>query len=156
MRLNISIPILALALFAPFVAGCGGGDEAPPPSKAAFIKQADGICKRMDIRVIRELKEFAQTHPKIENGPSEKGVTSIFVTTIALPEIQKEAESIAALPAPKGDEKEIEAIVSEIEAGIKETEKGDVTRIFTNDRGRFQNVYHMGTAYGFKACNEAL
>jgi hypothetical protein len=154
--------ILALALFASLSSGCGGGGEETlskkevPLSKGEFIKQADAICAQMDARVVARLKNFARTHPAIEQGPSAKGPTTAFVTSIVLPEIQQQAEDIEALPAPAGDEEKIEEIVSEIEAGVEETAQGDVTRIFTNDRGRFQQVYKLGTAYGFKVCNEAL
>jgi hypothetical protein len=38
------------ALLVAVLAGCGGHERKPPPSKAAFAKEADGICAKATTR----------------------------------------------------------------------------------------------------------
>lgn len=153
-RLTILIATLSLAGSAAACGGGGGGDA--PPTKAAFIKQADKLCQQMDLRVQRKLQNLLKAYPGLSPAGAQKAIAAKFITVFVLPEIRKEAQALAALQAPRGDQKTIEDYASEIQKGVKETEKGDVTRVFTNDRGRFQRIYFMGQKYGFKICNEPL
>lgn len=152
-RLTKHSPILAIAIFASLISGCGGSGGSAP-SKAEFIKQADDICVRMDATVLRGIKNLAKKYPALTKNVPEDAALEKAVSVVALPEIQKEAEEISALRAPKGDEQRIKAYAAEIEAGVNAAKKSPSK--FTNDYGPFKRINEVGTAYGFKSCNEPL
>jgi hypothetical protein len=145
-RTHLTISILTAAALC--AAGCG--EEEGTPSKAEFIKRADAICRHTDQTILVGLRNFTQRRPGAEGLPKK------VIATVALPAIQKEAEEIGSLAPPAGDEQKLRKFVSEIEAGVKEAEQGDVERTFNNDHGTFRRVNKLGTAYGFNACNEPL
>lgn len=141
--------VLALCGAAAILSGCGSsGDTTAALSKAQFIKQADAICRQADkqqnaalISAQKELKGKKQTQKEQEE----------LVTDVGLPPIQEEAEQIADLGAPKGDEDEIAAIVSGIEEAVDKAE-ADPSKALES----FARVDKMSTEYGFKDCAEAL
>jgi hypothetical protein len=150
IRLIIPIPALILAALVLFAGGCGGGSAEAAPSKAEFIKQADAICKRMDLALIGKLRQLEQSYP---GGRATEAVLVNFLRGIILPAIQKEVEDLETLQPPEGDEKKIQAITTGIEAGISGVEE-DPKSAVTDLRGPFLHAIKLADEYGFKQCNE--
>lgn len=140
--MNKSVPIMALisAALMLVAVGCGGGDDSTTSSltKAQFIKQADAICKKADAARLKAL--------------SETTGSQLEVLSAAMQPIQKQAEEIAALGAPSGDDEEIDAIVTEMEKGVEQAEKGGNANI----EKAFVKVDQLSGQYGFKVCASTL
>jgi hypothetical protein len=124
----IAISVLALAAVA---AGCGGGDDSSGSSsdsssattltKAEFIKEADAICGDANEQGETEAEEFAEendfTLEKASEEQLEDAVAAVFV-----PSLNQQAEEIAALGAPEGEEEQVEALTSSLEDAASEIE----------------------------------
>ncbi len=132
-------------------AGCGGGGSTTTTSaslsKAQFIKQADAICEQADKAQIVALTTATKgmssqqlKSPAVQAEVGEKGLQPLLV----------EAEEIAELGAPQGDEAKIAAIVEGIEKAVEKSE-GNPTVIEVS----FAPVNKLAALYGFKACSEA-
>jgi hypothetical protein len=167
---------LVLALFAALAialvaAGCGGGSSSsgstsdatadsggssteaessgPAPSKAAFIKEADAICGKADAVMTEEITDFAK-----ENGiaiekeePSEDQEVEIF-DAVVLPNIGRQAEEIAALTPPEGDEATVEDITDTLSSEVAEAEEVDGIP----DESTLEEASKKAKAYGLKTC----
>jgi hypothetical protein len=105
---------LAVALIA---AGCGSS-EPDPLTKAEFTKQGNSICKNSAEEREAKTSEAA----KEDKGGSEEEEFETFVADAALPPIQDMTEELAGLGVPKGDEKEVEAMVVAFEVGVEKLE----------------------------------
>lgn len=104
----------------------------------------------MDTRLYAKLQRIGRLYPE---GGSQQVVLEKFLLGVILPEIQQEARELGDLPAPKGDEENIQAITSKIEAGIENAED-DPTSTVTDLRGPFSAAIKSATEYGFEVCNE--
>jgi hypothetical protein len=140
----------ALAALAMLIAGCGGGggDTTEALTKAEFIKQGDAICKKGNVASQTEVEEFAK-----ENGfkleESNKAQAEEVVTEVLAPNLQRQAEELDALGAPKGDEAEIDALIVSLEEETAEFEK-DPTSFFKETA--LAKTIRLENAYGFKVC----
>lgn len=135
------------------VVGCGSSGDSPPLTKAEFIKQGDAICEKTDKKQTASLKSYSKQHPPKSN--TSKAAQEKLITTVGLPPIQTEAEELAALSAPSGDEEEIDAIVEGIEKAVEKGED-DPSSLLTASGGPFEPVNKLAGNYGFKACNNVL
>lgn len=144
--------VLVLAAFVALaVGGCGGGDSTSALTKAQFIKQADAICKKADET---QLNELGRVEQELTGNAASRKNQERLVTEGGLPPIQEEAEEIAALGAPSGDEDQVDAIVEAIEAGVVEGGE-DPEKL----ESAFAEADRLAKAYGFKekeGCEETL
>jgi hypothetical protein len=142
--------LFATVAVALLIAGCGGGsDTTSSLTKAEFIKQADAICEQTDETVLAGMKQAAKLgvgkqklSPKQEKALVLLGLTSV----------RKEAEELAELGAPSGDEAQIAAIVKGIETAVTEAEREPINNLGSS----FTEVNKMAAKYGFKGCSEPL
>lgn len=156
---------LVLALAA---VGCGSSSESSnsspsttespsrtnliTPAKAKFIREADVICATMDKEQTAAVKAFLETHPEEKMS---KSVEDAFTRTVGLRPVLAEAEELAALTPPSGDEDEVSAIIEGIKNAVAEAEK-DPSSISKKAYGPFAAVDKMSRDYGFKVCSTAL
>lgn len=122
--------VLALALGALLVSGCGGGDDdgedgssnasAPIPTssidKTEFVEQANAICKPGKARLVKAVIGYQKKHL---DEASVKVVPNAARTVIG-PELEAQIEQIRALGAPSGDAAEIEKYFAELQNGVDE------------------------------------
>jgi hypothetical protein len=136
-----------LATLAALIAGCGksaeGGERAP--TRAAFIKRADAICDKADEKQNVVNDAYLDKHRNVSQPIEEN------VVRLSLPLVQIEAEEIAALPAPEGDEEKIGTIIQGIERAVERGEANPST-LLTRSAGPFVSVDKLAREYGFKAC----
>jgi hypothetical protein len=145
-----SVLVLAAALF---MAGCGGGDDkASTLTKAEFLKQGDAICKKADKAQETEFAVYAKAHSK--NLETKTGREKLILVAGLRP-VLAEAEELAALGVPSGDEKEVEAIVTGIKEAVKKAEKNPQS-VEALSKNPFEEVDELSREYGFKICAEAL
>jgi hypothetical protein len=147
------VALAVLVALAAIAAGCGGGDDttdsaAVTLTKAEFIKQGDAICEEANEANQAEAEEFAK-----ENGfeleKASKEQLEEAVGEVLAPSLNKQAEELGALGAPKGDEKKVEEIVVAVEGAADEIE-GNPNLVFTGKALKKPN--QLAEAYGFKVC----
>lgn len=147
----LSISYLAL--------GCGGGssaDNSNAPAattnitvtassitKPAYIKKAKQICGKVARRMLKALEN---PEKKSEADLLEEISHSAFA-----PAIEDEAAELQKLGAPKGKEKETEALLNALQAGATAVEGREITtlRAFGVGLRRFDT---LAKAYGLEDC----
>ena len=137
--------IVALVVISAIGLGCGGGTETL--SKAQFIKQADAACNKADQGQLTAMTRVPISGNRYSRANEEK-----VIVDGALPPVQVEAEEIAELGSPAGDEKEVAAIVKGIEDGVAKAEKDPLHGLAK----AFVEVGKRAAKYGLKACAEPL
>jgi hypothetical protein len=163
--ISISL-LLALSALALFVAGCGGSDdeatgsaggetsiESGPPSKAEFTKEMEAVCTKSKATRYREAEAYRRKHEKeleaYEPIPREERI----IRAIVLPSVLKEAKDLAALEPPAGEEKKIEVMIAEIEAGVKKAKKNPYSiSLEVPSEYPFRKLGLKMRAYGNIAC----
>ena len=154
-----SIALALVALLA--IAGCGGGGSSSSsestesessgsaPTKAAFIKEADAICGKADAVMTEEITSFAKEKgiPIEKEEPSEDQEVEIF-DAVVLPNVGRQAEEIAALTPPEGDEATVEDITDTLATEVVEAEEADGVP----DESTLEEASKKAKAYGLKTC----
>jgi hypothetical protein len=147
---TIYLGAIAIAAIGVLV-GCGGaGDNGSSDTtittsshtKAEFIKLADGICKRERERVIAEFAAYVQQHEG--KGKAKPEVINDAFATVVLPEIKHQIEEIRSLGAPKGDEQQVEELLSSLQEAV------DAGNRFV--AGDFKRSARLARAYGLESC----
>lgn len=127
-----------------------GHSGGPAPTKAAFIREADAICRKADAAVTEEITEYAEENEiPISEGeePNEDQQIEIF-HAVVLPNIATQAEEIAALTPPKGDEETIEDLTNTLSEEVAEAEEENTAP----DGSTLEGATKQAHAYGFKTC----
>jgi outer membrane murein-binding lipoprotein Lpp len=145
--------VLAIGLI---VAGCGSSDDSDSTSsltKAQFIKQADAICEEESDAIEAETKAYAEENGiPIDKEPSDE-VKEDLVTEVIVPNVEGQAEKIAALGAPSGDEDRVDEIIEGIETAAAET-SDDPSAVISGGEGAFADVNQLAEDYGLEVCGE--
>ncbi len=141
--------VVAIALI---LAGCGGSDSeaSAPLTKAEFIQQSDAICtesNRAQAPALHALQREAEDQSKKE----QKASAEKFLKTVVFPAVQKEAEEIGELDAPKAEAAKADALVAAIEAGVKQGEK-DIPAMVEGPNKQFEKANKLADAFGFEVC----
>jgi len=148
---------LTAALFAAVIAGCGGGDDSGSTggdetvvvlTKAEFIKQGDAICADADEQSEKEAEEFAEENDFELEEPSKDELEQA-ISAVLVPSLSQQAEELAALGAPAGDEEQVEAIITSLEEAVAEIED-DPSVVF--DGEALKEPGRLAEDYGFKVC----
>ena len=153
-----------LALVA-VVAGCGGGGSSSSsttstdggstdaggeaPTKAVFIKEADAICGEDEDELVKEVENFAEEKGiEIKKEEPSKDLQAELFREVVLPNIGRQADDIAALTPPEGDEETIEELTDTLSSEVAEAEEeGGVPAQDT-----LAGATKQAKAYGFKVC----
>ena len=106
-------------------------------TKAQFTQQADAICAEADKAQLSGLGD-AEKKAKADGSPPVERKERLLAA--AMQPLQKEAEEIAELTAPAGDEKQVASIIDGIETAVKESE-ADVQNLNT----AFNDVNQLAT-----------
>jgi hypothetical protein len=143
---------LAVALL---VAGCGSSSSASdePLTKAQYVKKANAVCTTYGKRVFAEVGAYLKKHPA-RKTPSEAQSSGVM-GSVVLPGLASEVEALKALPAPRGDGAQIEAMLAKLEAGLAEGET-DPTHFFSSQKSEFSRGVKLAQAYGLKGCGTLI
>jgi len=145
------IALAAGALLVVLVAGCGSSDDSSSLTKAEFIKQADQICTKGEKSIEGGAEKFAEEN-KVDTEKPTKGQQEEVIKQVVAPEIRKQAEEIDSLGAPKGEESEVEAIVTAVEEGADELESKPALLI--EGKNPLEAGSKLAKEYGLKVCGE--
>ncbi|HWO83525.1 MAG TPA: hypothetical protein VNM38_07030 [Solirubrobacterales bacterium] len=151
MNKRVLLVLAALAASSALIVGCGSGggttESSGPLTKAEFIKQGDAICKKGNGESKAEVEEFADEKGFDLENPSKRQSEEV-VTEVLVPNLERQAEELAALEPPKGDTKEVNAIIASLEKVIAELKKAPSNFGVV----AFAKPIRLEGAYGFKVC----
>jgi hypothetical protein len=144
-----------LALAALLVSGCGSGGSSSATTssstaaltKQQYLKEGTAICVKAEAERGAALKASPLnpfTH-KLSKAQEKK-----LVLQSALPPIRKMTREIAALPAPDGEEQEVEDIVKAMESALRKSESEPLAAL---SGASFVASDEAVKAYGLVACN---
>jgi hypothetical protein len=146
--------LAVLVALAALVAGCGGGgdttDETVTLTKTEFIKQGDAICKQGTEASEKEAEEFAEDND-FELQKASKEQLEEAVSEVLVPSLEQQIDELDALGAPKGDEDQVEAILTSLEDATGEIED-DPGIVFQG--GALKKPSKLADDYGFEVCGE--
>lgn len=130
--------LLALALLALVVAGCGGSSDAAPLKKSQFVKEADQICATAQQERAGQKEELTESEDSGEE-----------IMQLLLEPVQKMTDELGDLGPPEGQEKEVEAIIAAYEEGIAqlEAEPGGPEAV-----SAFDKANGLAEGYGLSGC----
>jgi hypothetical protein len=103
--------VLAIALVAWVLAGCGSSEGSGPITKAEFVKQGTEICKEAAKHREEDLKAATD-----ESGEDEE--ISNYVE-VALGSVEDMASELSDLEPPAAQKKETEKLVKDFESEIE-------------------------------------
>lgn len=147
--------IASLAVIALVAAGCGGGNNngggsvtgSTSLTKAEFISKGDAICEKGEKKFPAEMEAFAQEHKVTKRISQALGEEA--TQTVLVPSLQAQADQLARLGAPSGEEDEVEAIVGGLQGVLAEAED-DPSVI--ESAGQLAEVANLAKSYGFEVC----
>ena len=150
----ITLFVAALAA-ASLLAACGdddddGGGGEQALSKAEYIKQGDAICAEGD----REIEQGAEeAFGDLEQGeqPSPQAIGEFGQETV-LPSLQEQIDQLRELPAPEGDEDEVNAIYDAADEGIRELREARPEQFVEKGDAAFEEANRLAGEYGFQNC----
>lgn len=133
-------------------AGCGGAADAPPLSKAEFVKRADAACTQRVEEARAKFLAYGESVTKPQESPAERQAHLATVAqTIIVPELREQVADVRSLGAPKGDEQAVEAILGAIENGIPKA-VAHPKRAIEESANLFEPAARLAKAYGLRVC----
>lgn len=126
----------------------GEASSGATPTKAAFIKEADAVCSKAELKLSEEVIAFAKENGidiEKEEEPSDDQKTEIY-EQIVLPNIANQAKELEALTPPKGDEAKIEELTSTLSEEAESADPSDL------DENTFEDASKMAQEYGLHSC----
>ena len=141
--MRVTGAVLGALVAAMLIYGCGGGDPEPLP-KTAFLKQGNEICARAEKTRAEDSKALAEN----EGGSGDEELES-FVSDAVAPSVGDMTSELGDLGAPKGEEKQVEKIIAEYEAGLEKLEAEPKLML---EGDPFAAANKMAGEYGLTEC----
>jgi hypothetical protein len=169
--LCIKVFLIAVAVSALIVAGCGDDDDssgdqgnaggagettavqAGSLSKNEFIKRADAICTATIDKRDADFPAYAKRNDIQLSRAEFLERASELANEFYVPRYRKQLEDLRALGVPKGDEEEIEEIFNAMEQTVDEIQ--EQPKAFVLNPNPFGPISEAAREYGFKICAEA-
>ncbi len=145
MKKKLLTSVALLSVAALFAAGCGGdagsSSDEPAPTKAAYITDADAICKagQSDFEAI--VKDLPND---IEAPESQAAISDEIV-----PLYRDQIEQLRALTPPEGDEEATARIYDAVEEAVDKVEE-DPSAL--DEVVTFEEANTLATDYGLEVC----
>ena len=143
LRTLLPAGVAFIVLFSAAV-GCGGSSEAEPLQKKAFLGQANAICRNSEAE--REVHMRAVATESADANPSEEAKVG---TEALVAPVKTMTDELSGLGAPRGDAKQVAAIIDAFEAGVAklEADPGGPNSAFV-----FTRANELSAEYGLSAC----
>jgi hypothetical protein len=139
--------LIAIALI---VAGCGGGgsdSSTAALTKAEYLKQANAICKKGQQEREAAVNELAE---EVKPGADVGELPKAGLVKAIIDPLGNMVDELAALPAPEGDEEQVEEIVEAYEKPVEEIEEEENAAF---QGGLFQEADKKALKYGIEDCS---
>jgi hypothetical protein len=125
-------------------------DSGVPPTKAEFIKQGEAICAKVPQEYTAAAEELEKETEKNKEPKPSKAETN---AKAAVPPLFVAIESFEELTPPKGEEEQVEAIISSFQSAAEGLEKKPASE-FTGPKSPFAEFQKLTEAYGLKGCSQ--
>ena len=159
MQKGMAAVLVAVIVIALAVAGCGSSREdvtvAVGLTKAEFIKEGDAICRRGS-EEIRSGAEALRKEDGVADGvPLTDAQEEELVAEVVVPSIQKQADGLAEIGAPEGDQDEVTAIVDGL-SEIAQNGEEDPAKLLRVPKaeGPVAEVNKVAVRYGVEECSQ--
>lgn len=158
MSKRVFTALLGALVAALLAAGCGGGgdessgdgtESSSSLTKAELIKQGDEICEKGDAAIEKEANEFAAEHSIDTEKPTEAQQEEVIEQVVG-PAIKRQAEEIADLGPPQGEEEAVEEIVAAVGDGADQIEEDPAAVL--EGKNPLAEAGKLARAYGFEKC----
>lgn len=117
-----------------------------PIAKVRFLAEADRICHSTNARIEAAADDIATAGR--DPRPTEARRVALG---IAVPALETEVQAIDSLGAPRGDEGEVEAIITATKRGIAQI-KADPARVVNGPPPALRQAGRLARAYGSTEC----
>ncbi len=140
------------------VSGCGSDsstaeDVSPSLTKKQFVKRADAYCTRGYKAQARAMERYAEKHG-FSVSPTQAEREEVN-TAVVLGFVRRKIEFFKSLPAPEGDEKEIQRMIEAMERGLEQSEKDPASLAKPYEPEPFTDTRHLTSEYGPYVCGQA-
>ena len=129
-----------------------GGEAAggAPLTKIEYLKKGDEICAKVPQEYSAELKAMEEEAKKKKQPKPTKAETN---SKAAVPPLYVAIAAFEELTPPKGEEKQVEAIIAALESAAKGLEKKPESEL-SGPKSPFAEFQKLTEAYGFKGCSQ--
>jgi hypothetical protein len=145
-------------------AGCGGGDDTTtvsgasgatgaqgaPLTKDAFLAKGNAICKKGNQELNQAGKQFFQSLGLSKNEQPSSDQIQQFATQTVIPKVEAQIDGIDALPAPSGDEAQVQALVDAARQDLDKIKQDPSLLEGNNDP--FADANKLAKQYGLDEC----
>jgi hypothetical protein len=148
--------IVSTAATSLLATGCGdddsGGEEVGVTeiTKTELIQRGDTICARAEKEVAEQADAYGEENEVDPEEPAPEQIEEV-ATEFFVPSLRSQAEEIRELGAPEGDEGEIEAMLTALEAGADEIEE-EPGLLLEEEENPLAKASELATEYGFTEC----
>ena len=151
---RLAAPVVAALVAATVGVGCGGDSEdstyAPgvsqPLTKVEFLREADRICYSAEAQIEAAADDLLGE----KGGPDPRQVERVALD-VAVPALESEVAAIGAIGVPKGDERDVRAILDATEEGIAQIE-ADPRALTDGPPPALRRAQRLAEAYGSEQC----
>ncbi len=162
-RLSRRIPVaLGLAFVAVGAASVPVSAQKLPKDLGEYIAEADKLCAASNVKLLDESKKIETEKARSTRGGRLKKVdialpdaVAKYTATIAVPELEKLSASLRDIPSPRGDEKTIDTLLDQFDAGIAAVKKDPKSAIFSDPLKASSKAFkavRFGENAKFSAC----
>jgi hypothetical protein len=141
------------------VSGCGGDSstgsgviETSTIGRQQFIHEADAICASGSRWVLKQLSNYVEDRKAEGSKQSEAELVSEALKQVGLPRVQAAIDDIEALGAPRGDEAQLEAFLTQLQQetdALQNKSQLSMKAVFAEG---FTASGNLAREYGLKAC----
>lgn len=144
--------VLAVTALAALIAiGCGGGSDAP--TKTAYIKEADALCRKSEKAKQDALENYLQKVAPTARSKLSLVEAEKLTTEVIIPALRTQADELRELDVPgeEGAKKGAEGVTASFLQGVEEAESNP-SLISNVKTGPFSEAADLAQKYGFKVC----
>lgn len=141
-------------------AGCGssGDSEERTLTKKQFVRLTEGFCNREFRAEERDMEAFADEHGLLFGG-GEPWEQEVFNEAVVFDYVRDKIAYFKSLPAPEGDEREVQGMIRSFEDGLEKSE--EVPAALAEPRpgkkplpNPFEESYRTTSQYGPWLCGQ--
>jgi len=159
-RMLLVLVLIGAILTVWCVSGCGGGDstEEMALTKKKFVQLTEAFCSREYKPEERDMEKYADEHGLMSGG-GQAWEQEVLAEVVVYGYVRDKIAYFKSLPAPEGDEKEVNAMIKAFEYGLRKVEE-DPSLLAALRPGRkpppsvWDASYKTTSAYGPWLCGQ--
>jgi hypothetical protein len=141
--------IVALALLALLLSGCGGGSSGPL-TKSELIEKGDEICRKADATQSESLDAYIKEHPG--SSAFEEG-SGLLLKSVGLPPLAAELEELRELKPSESAATQYAAFIKSFQAAFAAIE-AKPQLMASSAHNPLDEPDRLAREYGFTDCAE--